>query len=263
MDDLVQRLKAHGLTQVLHNVPAGDWAGGERGIAILPGRADEFKAGVEKAIAYATALDCKQVNCIAGIAPAGIARPVLEETFIANLRFAAGRLKQAGIKLLIEAINPIDIPGFFLNTTAQALDIIARTGSDNLFVQYDIYHMQITEGELACTMERNISMIPHIQLDDNPGRHEPGTGESNYPFLFAHLDRIGYSGWSGPKTGPGPPPKPALAGSRQLARRRAERTARTPVWRAIMAGHLCWTQATRWSAPSSKPSPPLIFLPRG
>lgn len=195
--DLVQRLKAHGLTQVLHNMPAGDWAGGERGIAILPGRADEFKAGVEKAIAYATALDCKQVNCIAGIAPAGIARPVLEETFIANLRFAAGRLKQAGIKLLIEAINPIDIPGFFLNTTAQALDIIARTGSDNLFVQYDIYHMQITEGDLARTMERNISMIPHIQLADNPGRHEPGTGEINYPFLFAHLDRIGYSGWVG------------------------------------------------------------------
>jgi hydroxypyruvate isomerase len=197
VDDLVQRLKAHGLTQVLHNMPAGDWAGGERGIAILPGRADEFKAGVEKAIAYATALGCKQVNCIAGIAPAGIERPVLEETFIANLRFAAGRLKQAGIKLLIEAINPIDIPGFFLNTTAQALDIIARTGSDNLFMQYDIYHMQITEGDLALTMERNISMIPHVQLADNPGRHEPGTGEINYPFLFAHLDRIGYSGWVG------------------------------------------------------------------
>ena len=122
---------------------------------------------------------------------------MLEETLIANLRFAAGRLKQAGIKLLIEAINPIDIPGFFLNTTAQALDIIARTGSDNLFVQYDIYHMQITEGDLARTMERNISMIPHIQLADNPGRHEPGTGEINYPFLFAHLDRIGYSGWFG------------------------------------------------------------------
>ena len=197
VDDLVQRLKAHGLTQVLHNMPAGDWAGGERGIAILPARADEFKAGVEKAIAYATALGCKQVNCIAGIAPAGIERPVLEETFIANLRFAAGRLKQAGIKLLIEAINPIDIPGFFLNTTAQSLDIIARTGSDNLFVQYDIYHMQITEGDLARTMERNIAMIPHIQLADNPGRHEPGTGEINYPFLFAHLDRIGYSGWVG------------------------------------------------------------------
>ena len=204
VEDLVERLKAHGLTQVLHNMPAGDWASGERGIAILPGRTDEFRAGVEKAIAYATALGCKQVNCIAGIAPAGIERAVLEETFIANLRHAAGRLKEAGIKLLIEAINPIDIPGFFLNTTAQALDIIARTGSDNLFVQYDIYHMQITEGDLARTMERNLAMIPHMQLADNPGRHEPGTGEINYPFLFAHLDRIGYAGWVGaeyrPKT---------------------------------------------------------------
>jgi hydroxypyruvate isomerase len=205
VEELVQRLKAHGLTQVLHNLPAGDWAGGERGIAILPGREDEFRAGVDKAITYATALGCKQVNCLAGVAPAGADRAALEETFIANLRFAAGRLKEAGIKLLIEAINPIDIPGFFLNTTAQALDIIARTGSDNLFVQYDIYHMQITEGDLARTMERNLAMIPHIQLADNPGRHEPGTGEINYPFLFAHLDRIGYAGWIGaeykPKAG--------------------------------------------------------------
>jgi hydroxypyruvate isomerase len=205
VEELVQRLKAHGLTQVLHNLPAGDWAGGERGIAILPGREDEFRAGVDKAITYATALGCKQVNCLAGVAPAGVDRAALEETFIANLRYAAGRLKEAGIKLLIEAINPIDIPGFFLNTTAQALDIIARTGSDNLFVQYDIYHMQITEGDLARTMERNLAMIPHIQLADNPGRHEPGTGEINYPFLFAHLDRIGYAGWIGaeykPKAG--------------------------------------------------------------
>lgn len=205
VEELVQRLKAHGLTQVLHNLPAGDWAGGERGIAILPGREGEFRAGVDKAITYATALGCKQVNCLAGVAPAGADRAALEETFIANLRYAAGRLKEAGIKLLIEAINPIDIPGFFLNTTAQALDIIARTGSDNLFVQYDIYHMQITEGDLARTMERNLAMIPHIQLADNPGRHEPGTGEINYPFLFAHLDRIGYAGWIGaeykPKAG--------------------------------------------------------------
>ena len=205
VDDLVQRLKAHGLTQVLHNLPAGDWASGERGIAILPDRTDEFRAGVGKAIAYATALGCKQVNCLAGLAPAGVDRTVLEETFIANLRHAADRLKEAGIKLLIEAINPIDMPGFFLNTTAQALDIIAKTGSDNLFVQYDIYHMQITEGDLARTMERNLAMIPHIQLADNPGRHEPGTGEINYPFLFAHLDRIGYAGWIGaeykPKAG--------------------------------------------------------------
>ncbi len=204
-EELAAKLKANGLVQVLHNLPAGDWAKGERGIAILPDRVDEFRAGVERAIIYATVLGCGQVNCLAGIAPAGADRAVLEATFVANLAWAAPRLKAAGIKLLIEAINQIDIPGFFLNTTAQSLDLIAKTGSDNVFVQYDIYHMQITEGDLARTMERNLAMIPHIQLADNPGRHEPGTGEINYPFLFSHLDRIGYAGWVGaeykPKAG--------------------------------------------------------------
>jgi hydroxypyruvate isomerase len=202
--ELAARLKSNGLTQVLHNLPAGDWGKGERGIAILPDRVEEFRSGVERAIAYAKELGCGQVNCLAGIAPAGAERAALEATFVANLAYAAPRFKAAGIKLLIEAINPIDIPGFFLNTTRQALDIIARTGSDNVFIQYDIYHMQITEGDLARTMERHLAMIPHVQLADNPGRHEPGTGEINYPFLFAHLDRIGYTGWIGceykPKT---------------------------------------------------------------
>jgi hydroxypyruvate isomerase len=196
-DELAARLRAHGLTQVLHNLPAGDWAKGERGIAILPDRVEEFRAGVDKAIRYATALGCPQVNCLAGIAPAGADPALLKATFTANLAYAAARLKAAGIKLLIEAINPIDIPGFYLTTTRQSLDVIAESGSDNVFVQYDIYHMQITEGDLARTMERNLAMIPHIQLADNPGRNEPGTGEINYPFVFAHLDRIGYTGWIG------------------------------------------------------------------
>ena len=205
VDDLAARLKAHGLVQVLHNLPAGDWAKGERGIAILPDRVEEFRAGVDRAIVYATALGCTQLNCLAGIAPPGVDRSVLDATLVANLTFAADKLKAAGIKLLIEAINPIDIHGFYLTTTRQSLDLIAATGSANLFVQYDIYHMQITEGDLARTMERNLGLIPHIQLADNPGRHEPGTGEINYPFLFSHLDRIGYSGWIGceykPKAG--------------------------------------------------------------
>ncbi len=203
-DVLAAKLKEFNLVQVLHNMPAGDWAKGERGIAILPDRVEEFRAGVDKAVAYATALGCPQVNCLAGIRPAGIDRSVLDATFSANLGYAAARLKAANIKLLIEAINPIDIPGFHLNTTKQALDVIAQTGSNNLFVQYDIYHMQITEGDLARTMAANLAMIPHIQLADNPGRHEPGTGEINYPFLFGHLDAIGYDGWIGceykPKT---------------------------------------------------------------
>lgn len=196
-DDLVKALDDNGLVQVLHNLPAGDWGAGERGIATLPDRVDEFKAGVAKAIDYATALKCGQVNCLAGIPPADADPALIRKTFVENLRFAAAELKKAGIKLLIEAINTRDIPGFYLSSTAQALEIIAEVGSDNLFFQYDIYHMQIMEGDLARTMEENLAQIPHLQLADNPGRHEPGTGEINYPFLFDHLDRIGYAGWIG------------------------------------------------------------------
>jgi len=195
--DIAERLKAKDLTQVLFNLPAGDWDAGERGIACLPDRVDEFRAGVDKAIEYAEALDCKQVNCLAGIAPAESSQQELRHTFIGNLRFAVGKLQAAGIKLLIEPINVFDIPGFYLNRTNQALDIIAEVGSDNLFIQYDIYHMQRMEGELAATIERNLPQIAHIQLADNPGRHEPGTGEINYRFLFKHLDAIGYLGWIG------------------------------------------------------------------
>lgn len=204
-DTLAAELKANDLTQVLHNLPAGDWAKGERGIAILPDRVAEFRSGVDDAIRYATALACGQVNCLVGLVPANADREPLEATLVSNLAYAAGKLKTAGIRLLIEPINTIDIPGFFLNTTQQALEIISRTGSDNLFVQYDIYHMQIMEGDLARTIEKHLSAIAHIQLADNPGRNEPGTGEINYPFLFGHLDRIGYAGWVGceykPKAG--------------------------------------------------------------
>ncbi|MEO5760631.1 MAG: hydroxypyruvate isomerase family protein, partial [Mesorhizobium sp.] len=199
------RLKKNGLSQVLFNLPPGDWARGERGIAVLPDRIHEFRQGVAKAITYAHALGCEQVNCLAGIAPQGVARDVLENVFAENLAFAAEKLGQAGIRLLIEPINTRDIPGFFLNTSDQALSLIDRVGSKNLFLQYDIYHMQIMEGDLARTIEANLGRIAHIQLADNPGRHEPGTGEINYPFLYDHIDRIGYSGWVGaeykPKAG--------------------------------------------------------------
>ena len=195
--DIAAQLSALSLSQVLHNLPAGDWAAGERGIAILPDRVNEFREGVEKAIAYAKALGCPQVNCLVGIKPASADPEALQATLVSNLAYAAAKLKAHGIRLLIEPINTMDIPGFYLNTTQQALDIIAATGSDNIFVQYDIYHMQIMEGDLARTIERNLKQIAHVQLADNPGRHEPGTGEINYPFLFAHLDRIGYRGWVG------------------------------------------------------------------
>jgi len=203
-EQLAEKLAAHGLAQVLHNLPAGDWDKGERGIACHPGRTGEFRESVDRAIEYARALGCPQVNCLAGVAPAGVPREKLEETLVENLRFAAPRLKAAGIRLLIEPINTRDIPGFFLTRSGQALDLIGRVGADNLFLQYDIYHMQIMEGDLARTIEANLASIPHMQLADNPGRNEPGTGEINYPFLFAHIDRIGYGGWIGceyrPKT---------------------------------------------------------------
>ncbi len=195
---LAELLHRHKLTQVLHNLPAGDWAKGERGIGCHPDRVNEFQASVETAIDYATTLACKQVNCLAGLTPANVAPAKIHDTFVNNLQFAAPKFKAAGIKLLIEPINSLrDMPGFYLNHTQQALDLIRDVGSDNLYVQYDIYHMQIMEGDLASTIEKNLAMIPHMQLADNPGRHEPGTGEINYEFLFAFLDKIGYTGWIG------------------------------------------------------------------
>lgn len=194
---LAAELKKHGLTQVLHNMPAGDWAGGERGIAVLPERVEEFRTGVDRAIEYAAALGCKQVNCLAGIVPVDGCLNTARQTFVDNLRFAADKLKAAGIRLLIEPINTYDIPGFFLSRTVQALEIIDEVGSGNLFVQYDIYHAQRMEGELGNTIAKNLSRIAHFQLADNPGRNEPGTGEINYQWLFVYIDRLGYTGWIG------------------------------------------------------------------
>lgn len=196
-EELAGLLKENGLVQVLHNLPAGDWGGGERGIACHPDRHEEFRAGVEEGVRYARILGCPRVNCLAGIKPAGVSDEDARAAFTENLRYAADRLKAEGIELLMEPINTRDMPGFFLNHTAQAVEIIEAVGSDNLFVQYDIYHMQIMEGDLSRTLQENLPRIAHLQLADNPGRHEPGTGEINYPFLFSFLDRIGYTGWIG------------------------------------------------------------------
>lgn len=196
-EQLAERLAQHGLVQVLHNLPAGDWAAGERGIACLPERVGEFQDSVGMAIDYAKALRCPQVNCLAGLAPKGMDRDRLRATFVDNLKFAAPKFAAAGIRLLIEPINHYDMPGFFLNHTQQALDLIRDAGSDNLYVQYDIYHMQRMEGELANTIKANLAKIAHLQLADTPGRNEPGTGEINYRYLFGFLDAIGYTGWIG------------------------------------------------------------------
>jgi hydroxypyruvate isomerase len=214
--DIKQRLGDHKLTLVLHNLPAGDWDAGERGIACHPDRVDEFRGGVAKAISYATTLGVGQLNCLAGKAPAGVSDAVLRSTFVNNLKYAAAELKGAGLRLLIEPINRYDIPGFYLNTTAQALSILNDVGADTAFVQYDIYHAQRMEGELAATMQKQLARIGHIQLADNPGRNEPGTGEINYPFLFAHLDRIGYTGWIGCEYKPATTTEAGLGWRQQL-----------------------------------------------
>jgi hydroxypyruvate isomerase len=194
---LREQLQQHGLTQVLHNLPAGNWAAGERGIAILPDRVDEFRDGLARAIDYAKALDCHQLNCLVGIAPRDADVFELNDVLVDNLRFAAGALAKERIRLLIEPINTLDIPGFYLNRTEQAVQILSEVQSDNLFIQYDIYHMQVMEGDVARTLERHLPRIAHVQLADNPGRNEPATGEINYSFLFRHLDAIGYRGWVG------------------------------------------------------------------
>ncbi|WP_375450398.1 2-oxo-tetronate isomerase [uncultured Devosia sp.] len=201
---IAELLRRHNLVQALFNLPAGDWAGGERGIACLPDRVAEFEASVTTAIRYAQALGCTRLNCLAGIAPTGVAREGLQSVLVANLRHAAPRLAEAGIRLVMEPINQRDMPGFFVSHTDHAEEILAAVGSDNLFLQYDIYHTQVTQGDLLATYERLRGRIAHIQIADNPGRHEPGTGEISYVNVLAALDRLGYDGFVGceykPKT---------------------------------------------------------------
>ncbi len=195
--DIGQRLADNGLQMVLHNLPAGDWDAGERGIACHPDRVQEFRRGVEQAIAYAQLLGVKQLNCLAGMAPAGVPVAQLHDTLVANLAYAAEALKAHGLTLLLEPINTFDVPGFFVSRTAQALAILDQVGADNALVQYDIYHAQRMEGELAATLQRCLPRIGHIQVADNPGRHEPGTGEINFRYLFECLDAWGYAGFVG------------------------------------------------------------------
>ncbi len=195
--ELKARLEAHGLQLVLHNLPAGDWDAGERGIAVLPGREGEFREGVARAIAYATALGVPRLNCLVGKTPAGVPADAVHRTLVENLRFAAEALRGAALTLLVEAVNDKDIPGFHLTRTAQVLALLDEVGAPNALVQYDVYHAQRMEGELAATLAAQLPRIGHVQVADTPGRHEPGTGEINFDFLFAHLDAIGYTGHVG------------------------------------------------------------------
>ena len=196
-DVIAGQLNRHGLVQALFNLPPGDWAAGERGIAALPGREEEFRASVERALLYAKATKCQLLHAMAGLWPTGRDRAEAERVYVANLRHAADRLAAEGFTLVIEPINTRDIPAYFLNTTTQAMSIIERVGRPNLKLQLDLYHVQIMEGDLAHCVRALAGHYPHVQIAGNPGRHEPDVGEINYPFLFDLFDEIGYVGWIG------------------------------------------------------------------
>lgn len=192
---VAERLRDNELEMVLINLPPGDWHAGEAGIACHPDRGAEFREGVEKGIEYAGALGCLRLNCLAGVAPPGVSEAVLHDTLVENLRFAAARFAEAGLTLLVEPINTRDRPGFYLSRSTQAMEIIDAVGADNLLLQFDVYHTQVMQGDVINNFAAHRERIGHVQIADNPGRHEPGTGELNFSFILAALDDLGYAGW--------------------------------------------------------------------
>jgi hydroxypyruvate isomerase len=195
--EIAARLADNGLAQVLFNAPPGNWEAGERGFAALPGRQAEFREAIRRALEYCAALSCPRLHVMAGLAPAGVPRDTLLSTYAVNLAWAAEECARAGVKPVIEPINHRDIPGFFLNTTDEAAAIIEAIGPERLGMQFDLYHCQITEGDVVKRVERHLPLIAHMQVADTPGRHEPGTGEVNWPFVFGHIDALGFRGWIG------------------------------------------------------------------
>ena len=211
VDALQTQLKNNVLKQVLFNIPSGNWSQGERGIAALPKRQEEFRAGVARAVEYAKALGVSQVNCQAGKKDSRYSDQEHWSTLLENVKYAADVLEKAQMKLLVEPINHFDIPGFYLNKTVQVLNLLEEVGMPNVFVQYDVYHAQREEGELAATLRSHMSRIGHIQIADNPGRHQPGTGEINYPFIFREIDRLEYQGYIGLEYIPAPDSSKSLS----------------------------------------------------
>ncbi len=190
-------LADNGLEQVLFNMPTGDWAKGERGLACRPGREDAFRDSVVKALDYAAATGCRMVHCMAGVMGKGEDAGELARLYCDNLLYAADLAEQAGVKILIEPINPVDMPGYLLNSVEQAAVILDQLDHPHLALQFDIYHAQIVGGNIAARLDRHLDKTAHIQIAGVPGRHEPDSGELNYPFLFYMLDRVGYDGWIG------------------------------------------------------------------
>jgi hydroxypyruvate isomerase len=196
-NEIRARLNGEGLTQALFNMPPGDWANGERGLASLPGRQGEFREAVKKALDYAAVLDCRHVHCMAGIPPTDLAPGTAAALYAANLAWATEQASPAGVKLVIEPINHRDMPGYFLNTQDQGAAVIDAIGRERLGLQFDVYHVQITEGDISKRMERLMPIIAHMQIADVPARNEPGTGEIGWTYVFRRMDELGYQGWVG------------------------------------------------------------------
>ena len=196
-ETIVERLERNRLALTLFNTVPGDWAGGERGLAALPGREQEFRDGVDKAIVYAKPAQCPLLHAMSGLWPDGRDKAEGERVYVDNLRWAADRAAAAGLTVVIEPINTRDIPGYFLNYTGQAMRLIEAAGRPNLKLQLDLYHVHIMEGDLAAKIRSLAGAYPHVQVAGNPGRHEPDIGEIHYPYLFDLLDDIGYGGWIG------------------------------------------------------------------
>jgi hydroxypyruvate isomerase len=195
--EIAARLKNNGLHQVLFNAPAGDFGKGERGMAAVPGKQAAFRESIKLALEYAAVLACPRLHIMAGLKPEGVAHDTLTAVYGANLAYAAEECAKVGVKPIIEPINHRDIPGFFLNTTDQAAAIIAAIGPEKLGMQFDLYHCQVTEGDVVKRVEKHLPLIAHMQVADTPGRHEPGTGEVNWPFVFKTIDALGFRGWIG------------------------------------------------------------------
>ncbi len=213
--EIAARLERHRLTQALFNLPPGDWAKGERGLAALPGRESEFMEGLERALDYARATSCPRLHAMAGIWPEGLDRREGASLYAANLRGAADRAAARGVTLVIEPINSRDMPGYFLRTTGEAMAILKEVGRDNLKLQLDLYHCQIMEGDLAMHIRNLAGRYAHVQIAGVPERHEPDRGEVNYAYLLALLDEVGYGGWIGCEYRPAAETRAGLAWARR------------------------------------------------
>ena len=225
----------------------GDWAKGERGLACLPGRVQEFRESTRQALDYADALGCDLIHCMAGIVPAGVSRDTAASLYAANVAWAAELAHPAGVKLVLEPINHRDMPGFFLNTQAQGAAIVEALGRDRVGLQFDIYHCQVTEGDITKRMEAHMPVIAHMQIADVPARNEPGTGEINWEYVFRRIDELGFKGWVGCEYRPAERDGCGARLAQALRRLRRSRTCGSD-----LSGSASW--AGPWRSTSSRPA---------